>query len=79
MATGRQVADVIEFKKMLMDREELVIRCLAGKMLAYSSGRILESTDRGDVDEIVRKLQDKGNGIRDLVKLVVQSDVFVTK
>jgi len=79
MSTGRQVADVIEFKKMLMDREELVIRCLAGKMLAYSSGRILESTDRGDVDEIVRKLQDKGNGIRDLIKLVVQSDVFVTK
>ena len=35
--------------------------------------------DRGDVDEIVLKLQANGNRIRDLIKLVVQSHIFLTK
>jgi len=79
MSTGQKVADIVEYKKMLVGRESQVVRCLAEKMLAYSSGRLLEATDRGEVDEIVRKLQARGNGLRDLVKLVVQSQVFLTK
>ena len=79
MSTGQKVADIVEYKKMLVGRESQVVRCLAEKMLAYSSGRLLEATDRGEVDEIVSKLQARGNGLRDLVKLVVQSQVFLTK
>ena len=79
MSTGQKVADIVEYKKMLVGRESQVVRCLAEKLLAYSSGRLLEATDRGEVDEIVRKLQARGNGLRDLVKLVVESQVFLTK
>jgi hypothetical protein len=78
-ATGRKMADIIEFKKMLMSRKQQVARCLTEKMLAYSSGRILEPTDRGEVDKIVAKLKAKGNGLRDLIHLVSQSEVFLTK
>ncbi|MBT3889725.1 MAG: DUF1592 domain-containing protein [Planctomycetaceae bacterium] len=78
-ANGYKLADIVELKKMLIEQEQQVTRCLTEKLLAYSSGRILEPTDRGDVDEIVLKLQADGNRIRDLIKLIVQSHVFLTK
>ena len=78
-ANGYELADIVELKKMLIKQEQQVTRCLTEKLLAYSSGRILEPTDRGDVDEIVLKLQANGNRLRDLIKLIVQSHVFLTK
>ena len=79
LSTGRKMADIVEFKKMLLTRKEQVARCLTEKMLTYASGRILEPTDRGEVDRIVSKLKEKGDGLRDLIQLVVQSEVFLTK
>jgi len=79
MANGRELKDIVEFKKMLLDREDQVARCLVEKMLAYSTGRLLESTDRGEVNEVVNALASKGNRLRDLIKLVVQSRLFLTK
>jgi hypothetical protein len=52
---------------------------IALPLLTYSSGRILEPTDRGEVDSIVDKLGKQGNRLRDLIRLVVQSEVFLTK
>jgi hypothetical protein len=79
MASGEQIADIVAFKKMLLNREKDVSRCLAEKLLTYASGRVLEPTDRGEVDRIVAELQTGGNRLRDLVHLIVQSDVFLTK
>ena len=76
---SREVADIIAFKKMLLEREHLVARCLTEKMLSYGSGRLLEPGDRGEVDRITTDLAEKGNGLRDLVHLVVQSDLFLNK
>jgi len=78
-STGRKVKDIVEFKKLLHEREDQIARCLTEKMLAYSTGRILEPTDRGEVDEIVGQLKAKGNRLRELVKLVVRSELFRTK
>ena len=38
---------------MLIERQRQVTRCLTEKLLSYSSGRTLEPTDHGQVDEIV--------------------------
>jgi len=78
-SSGRKVADIVEFKKLLLDEEQLVVRCLTQKLLSYATGRVLELTDRGEVDEIVSKLESQDNRIRDLIKLVVQSRMFKTK
>ena len=64
---------------MLLERKELVIRCLANKMLTYATGRQLEAADRGEVDRILDKLSKKENRLRDLVNLVVQSELFLSK
>ena len=79
LANGREVKDLAEFKAMLLEREPQVVRCLTEKMLTYAAGRLLESTDRGEVDRIVGELEKDGYHLRDLVHLVVQSDIFISK
>ena len=79
LANGKEIADIVEFKKMLLERKDLVIRCLANKMLTYATGRQLEAADRGEVDRILEKLSKKENRLRDLVNLVVNSEIFLSK
>ena len=56
-----------------------VARCLTNKMLTYATGRELEAADRGEVDFIMKRLAQKENRLRDLVKLVVESKIFLNK
>ena len=56
-----------------------MVRCLTEKMLTYAAGRLLEAGDRGEVDRIVADLKRDGYHLRDLVHLVVQSDIFLAK
>ena len=79
MANGNEIADIVEFKKMLMKRKELVARCLTEKMLIYATGRKLEATDRGEVNRLVAELAKKENRLRDLVHLVATSKIFRSK
>lgn len=79
LANGREVKDLVDFKAMLLERESQVVHCLTEKMLTYASGRLLEADDRGEVDRIVEKLDKKGNRLRDLIHLVVQSRIFLSK
>jgi len=79
MANGQKIAGIVEFKKMLKERKELVVSCLTKKMLTYATGRHLESVDRGEVDRIVAEIGKKDNRLRDLIHLVVQSDIFLSK
>jgi hypothetical protein len=78
-STGEEIKDIVAFKKLLLTREKDVARSLTEKLLTYSSGRILEPTDRGEVDSIVDNIEKHGNRLRDLIKLVVRSEVFLTK
>ena len=48
-------------------------------MLSYATGRMMEIGDRGEIDRVLAELAKKGRGLRDLVKLVVQSDIFTNK
>ena len=64
---------------MLKARKPLIVRNLAGKMLTYATGRKLEATDRGEVDQIVSQLDKKEYRLKELVHLVVQSKIFRSK
>ena len=66
-------------KDLLLERKRDVLRCLTEKLLSYASGRLLETTDRGMVNGIVGKAERHGARLRDLIKLVVASDIFADK
>ena len=77
--TGREIPDIVGFKEMLQEREPQIVRCLTEKMLTYATGRRLEATDRGEINRIIGDLGKKQNRLRDLVHLVVKSDLFLNK
>ena len=79
MNNGQAISDIVEFKKMLMERKKLVVGCLTKKMLTYATGRQLEAVDRGEVDRIVAELGKKENRLGDLIHLVVNSRIFLSK
>ena len=79
MANGDKIKDIVEFKQMLKSRKPLIVRNLTGKMLTYATGRKLEATDRGEVDQIVSQLAKKEDRLKELVHLVVQSKIFRSK
>ena len=79
LANGREVKNLVEYKAMLAEREPQIVKCLTEKMLTYATGRLLESDDRGEVDQICLELANDGSRLRSLVHLVVQSEIFRTK
>ena len=79
LVNGQKLEDIVTFKKMLLGREHDVSRCLAEKLLTYASGRTLEPIDRGEVERIIKELKARKGGLRDLIKLVVESSIFLSK
>lgn len=76
---GRQFDDIVGLKDLLLERSDQFSRCLAEKLLTYALGRTLEPADRGQVDELIAKLNQRGGGLQDLLLLVVESQAFRTK
>jgi len=79
LSNGRHVKDLADFKAMLLERESQVAHCLTEKMLTYATGRLLEASDRGEIDKIVAELKKNDNRLRVLVHLIVQSNLFLSK
>ena len=79
LSNGDQLADIVAFKQMLLNREPDFARCLTEKMLTYATGRRLEPLDRGEINRITSALAENGNRLRDLVHLVATSEIFLQK
>ncbi|MGY8769969.1 MAG: DUF1592 domain-containing protein [Pirellulales bacterium] len=73
---GDSFQSVSEFQKLLVDRQDQFTRCLAEKLMTDSLGRELEIGDRPSIDNILDELKSKGNGLQDLIQLIVASKSF---
>jgi hypothetical protein len=76
LPTGQTFRDLGELKPLLLERKALFAKCLTEKLLTYALGRQLTFADRASVGAIVRELEQRGSGLRDLVELVVMSEMF---
>jgi hypothetical protein len=79
LSNGEEINDILALKDLLMEKKQLVVRCLTEKMLIYATGRKLEVLDRGEVDRIVEELNENDNRLRKLVHLVATCELFLTK
>ena len=61
---------------LLANRQDQFARAMAHKMAAYALGRPLTFGDRAEVDRITNTLRKRGDGLTDLVILIVKSDLF---
>ncbi len=65
-----------ELKQILLSADELFLRNLARKMLAYSLGRALEYYDEPVISELVTSLRKNDLRIRPLIHAITASDPF---
>ncbi len=68
-----------EFRDYLALRQEVLARTLASKLLTFATGREMGFSDRDEIERIVAESKSQGYGIRDLIHLVVQSEIFRRK
>jgi len=61
---------------LLANRQPQFARAMTHKMSAYALGRPLSFGDRAEVDRITASLRQRGEGLTDLVILIVKSDLF---
>ncbi|XZE56053.1 DUF1592 domain-containing protein [Planctomycetaceae bacterium SH139] len=76
LPSGESFADIAELKTLLLMQKTQFAKCLTEKMLTYALGREVGFQERPAVEAIVGELAERGNGLRELVELVVTSDVF---
>jgi len=76
---GRPFQSYAEFRDLLAADEDVLAKAFASKLLAFSTGREMGFSDRPALERLVRQSAAKGHGIRDLIHLIVSSDIFQTK
>ena len=75
-AGGETFDDIRQFKRILMEQDEVFARGLTGKLLTYALGRRIGFSDRPEVGRIVKATADRNYGLRTLIHEIVQSDLF---
>lgn len=76
---GTQLNDIMDLKRYLTENPEIFSRCLTEKLLVYATGRPMNFGDHKVIDDIVAKVQERGNGFQDLIVEVVLSPSFGAK
>ncbi len=79
MPDGRPFSDFGEFQTLLAEDEDQLAKAFAYKLLSYSTGREMGFSDRPKINQIVKASAQQGHGIKDLIRLVVFSDIFRRK
>ena len=79
MPDGRTFTDIDDYKRMVLEDPEAIVRNLAGKLVTFSTGAAVQFADRAEIDRIVSGLEPQGYGLRSLVHEVVNSRMFQEK
>ncbi|MEZ5945076.1 MAG: DUF1592 domain-containing protein [Planctomycetaceae bacterium] len=76
---GVEVADVRAYKASLAAQPEFLARNLVRKLATFATGASVEVGDELVIDDILKKSQPSGFGLRTLIHEVVQSELFTRK
>lgn len=76
---GAAFQNLADYKKVLLAHPERFTRALAGKLAVYATGRGMGFSDRPELDQVTAEAIRKGNGLREVVHAIVQSEIFSHK
>ncbi len=76
---GRTFKDIREFKRLLLADEPQIARNLARQLTVYATGAPIRFADRTAIERILEDARPRQYGVRSLVRLIVQSELFQTK
>lgn len=76
---GRPFSGIDEYKTLILNDKDQIIRNLVQKMTIYSTGSDIQFADREVIERIVERLKNGNSGLRSLIHEVVQSRMFLNK
>ncbi len=76
---GRTFSGFLEFRDLLAEHSEVLARTMTTKLLTFATGREMGFSDRQEIQRIVSEAANSDYGVRDLLLLTVQSDLFRRK
>ena len=79
LPNGKRFEDVAGLKRLMQEELDPFSRNLTRKLMTYATGRRMSIADRAEIDAIMQRMKSERGGLRDLVKHVVTSEVFLTK
>ncbi len=79
LADGRKFKDMVDFKKLLLEQRDQVLKNVTENLLTYATGAGIHFADRTEVARLTASVKAKGSGLRTLVHEIVESPLFVNK
>jgi hypothetical protein len=79
MIDGTKIVGVAGLQAAMLKQEDLFLKCLATKVLAYALGRELGLADQPTVKAAVAFMKQNGRMLKSLVRFVATCDAFETK
>ena len=79
LVNGTKFANLADFQALLLAGQDRVARCVAEKLLIFSTGRAMGFSDRSEIERLVKESKTKNHGTRDLIHAIVQSPIFLSK
>ena len=78
---NRQKLDGVGSMKdyLLAKRQDQFARAMVHKLSSYALGRPMSFSDRGEIDKMTQELRESGDGLKDLVSIIIQSELFSNK
>lgn len=73
---GREFSGFHEFRDQLAGKPDLLAKTLTTKLLIFATGRELGFSDRPEIERIIKESGKNGHSIRDMIHLVVASEIF---
>ena len=79
MHDGTEISGVVDLRAWLVENVHLFSECLSEKLLTYATGRVPNYRERQQIAKIVEENHENGNGFRDLLLALIESEIFRTK
>jgi hypothetical protein len=77
--SGASFKNVMELKRLLVERPERFARCVVEKLLVMALGRELDVADRPAIRQILARAAPDGYRLQDLIVLCCESELFAWK
>ncbi|EDM29319.1 hypothetical protein LNTAR_23054 [Lentisphaera araneosa HTCC2155] len=62
---------------LLSDRQDQFTEAMIYKMTAYALGRSLSFNDKSELEEMGRQLRQSGDGLKDMISIIITSQLFL--
>jgi hypothetical protein len=79
LPNGKSFKDVRELKRLLLEDERQIARNLTNQFLIFATGAPMQFSDRPKVEALLDRAASKGYGVKTLMHLMIESELFQNK